>query len=104
MDHRIFNDVLKNIFNEDIKKFTIACLEKAPKFLETIPTSSSGKYHPAECNEKSGLCVHVKRACYFASIFIKMNDWMDKIEGDILLSALLLHDMGKKESYVGQVS
>lgn len=102
MNHKLFDDVLNNIFNEDIRKFAIACLEKAPKYLEEIPTSSTGKYHPAECNAKGGLVIHIRRTCYFANIFISMNDWKQRIEGDILLASLLLHDLGKKDSYTGK--
>lgn len=100
MNHRIYDDILQNIFDKDIKNFTIKCLEKVDPILEKIPASASGKYHPAECCQPGGLVIHVKRACYFANIMIKAFNWSEnEIRADILLSALLLHDIGKKEHY-----
>lgn len=102
MNHRIYDDILNNIVNVDIKKFTIQCLIDAPTFLETVPASISGKYHPVECCQRGGLVRHVQRACWFGHMFIKSNNWSERdIRADILLSALLLHDTGKKEKYIG---
>lgn len=100
MDYKLFQNVLDNINDEAVRNFTIACLKDAPEYLETIPASTSGKYHPAKANEKGGLVWHVQRACYFGWLFIQGYQWDgDDLKGDIVLSALLLHDIGKKQSY-----
>lgn len=101
MNHELFSDILAQIGNEQIRNFTIECLKLADPILETIPTSSSGKYHPPECNTAGGLVKHIRRCCQFAQYFLqayKLDD-IKEIKGDILYSALLLHDIGKKDKY-----
>ena len=100
MNHMLFEDVIRQINNDDIKKFTIACLQKAPVELEKIPASTTGKYHPEECNAEGGLVIHIRRACFFANMF--MNAYGIKngdLRGDVILCAVLLHDIGKREKY-----
>jgi len=93
-------DIVNQINNEKIRNFTIAVLNAVPDDFWTMKTSTSGKYHPPECNEVGGLIIHIQRACYFGSLFINANGWDSlNIRGDILLSALLLHDIGKREKY-----
>jgi len=100
MNYHLYDDVLRNISNEDIKKFTINVLDACDPILEKIPASTSGKYHPEECCKEGGLVVHVLRACYFANMFINACGFdKNNIKGDIILSSLLLHDIGKKEKY-----
>ena len=103
MKFQVFNSVLSQINNKDIRLFTVECLKDAPDFLETVPASVSGKYHPPEACEKGGLCWHVLAACHYATIFFKAFKWeTNEIRADIILSALLLHDIGKQESYSGK--
>ena len=103
MNINCYRSVLSIIHNNDIRKFTVACLEDAPSFLETIPASVSGKYHPPEACEKGGLVWHVLAACHFANTFFKAYQWKEnELRADIILSALLLHDIGKQESYAGK--
>lgn len=102
MNYHLFDNVLNNISNEAIRKFTINVLDACDPILEKIPASISGKYHPAECCGEGGLVNHVLRACYFGSMAIKsLNIDKDDIKGDIILSALLLHDIAKKARYSG---
>jgi len=100
MNYKLFDNVLSQIFNKDIRNFTIACLKDAPDYLDKIPASTSGKYHPDECCGEGGLVIHVKMACWYANLFFSAFKWgVDNIRTDIILSALLLHDIGKQESY-----
>ena len=100
MNHNLFKDVLQQINNPKIKEFTIACLKDVPDIFNTMPASTSGKYHPIEASNVGGLVWHVNRACYFAFMYFQAYKWEGKdIRGDIVLSALLLHDIGKKEKY-----
>lgn len=100
MNYHLFDNVLHNITNEAIRKFTINVLDACDPILEKIPASTSGKYHPEECCQEGGLVLHVLRACYFGNLAIKsLNLDKDDIKGDIILSALLLHDIAKKEHY-----
>lgn len=100
MNHMLFEDILSQIYDTNIKKFTIECLKKAPAELDKIPASTSGKYHPAECCVEGGLVAHICRACFFASIFIKSHNMENSdIKGDVLIASVLLHDIGKKGDY-----
>lgn len=100
MKFELFNDVLKQIAFEPIKNFTIEVLKKVDPIIEKIPAASSGKYHPPECCQAGGLIIHIQRACYFANMFFNSYKWENKeLKADIVLSALLLHDIGKKEKY-----
>lgn len=100
MNHTIFSDILSQISNKDIRNFTIECLKDAPEELETVPASSTGKYHPEKANREGGLVWHIQRTCYFGYMFIQSYKWdKDDIKGDIVISALLLHDIGKRKNY-----
>jgi len=100
MNWRTFEHYVNQIENQDIKIFTIQCLEKADPILEKIPASSTGKYHHKDNNGEGGLVRHIERACYFANIFFEAYNWLDsKLQKDVLISVLLLHDIGKKEHY-----
>lgn len=107
MNVELFRDLLEQIENIKIRKFTEACLKDAPDYLNTIPASVSGKYHPIEATKEGGLVWHIRRACYFGNMFFKSFQWNGNpkkgikpdIRSDIVLSALILHDIGKKKSY-----
>lgn len=100
MKYLIFNDILKQINNPKIREFTIACLKDVPDIFLKMPASTSGKYHPLPATKEGGLVWHVQRACYFASVLLEAYKIDGKdIRGDIVLSALILHDIGKKEKY-----
>lgn len=100
MKYTVFNDILNQISNQKIKDFTIACLKDAPEEIDTIAASKSGKYHPEMACKEGGLVWHIQRTCWFANQFMQAYQWKeDDIKGDIVLSALLLHDIGKRKEY-----
>jgi len=100
MNHRVFSGILNQIHNQQIREFTIQCLKDSPDFLNIIPASTSGKYHPHEATLKGGLVWHIQRACWFGNMFFTSYQWdANNIKADVVLSALLLHDIGKKSSY-----
>jgi len=95
-----FQYIIDQIHSPEIRAFTIKCLEKAPPELNVIPASSTGKYHHRDTIGNGGLVVHIQRACYFAKVLMDSMKWeAEDPRGDILLSSLLLHDIGKKEKY-----
>lgn len=95
-----FDDLIGNIGNKDIANFTQAVLNEVPAEFFTMPASTSGKYHPPEARERGGLVWHTRRACWFANMFFEaLKIKADNIQGDIVLSALILHDIGKKADY-----
>ncbi len=100
MNHLLFADIVKNINSQDIRNFVNACLKDVPDEFETIPASTSGKYHPVEATAEGGLLWHVRRACWFGYKLITACKWeKDDIRGDIVLAALILHDISKKKDY-----
>lgn len=100
MNHLLFNDIVKNINSAEIQNFVNACLKDVPEEFEVIPASTSGKYHPDEARAEGGLLWHVQRACWFGYQLIKSYKWdKDDIRGDIVIAALVLHDIGKKKDY-----
>lgn len=100
MNHLLFSDIINQIHDNNIRNFTIECLKDAPAELDTIPASTSGKYHPEEATKEGGLVWHIQRACWFGYQFIEGYQWeKEDIRGDIILSAILLHDIGKKSHY-----
>lgn len=100
MNYTVFTDILDQIHDNNIRNFTVECLKDAADEINTIPASISGKYHPLEATKEGGLIWHIQRACWFGYKLIESYQWnKDDIRGDIVLSALLLHDIGKKGHY-----
>lgn len=93
MDINDLSYELDNITDEDIRKFTLECLEKAPPHFWYRPASSTGKYHAKEENEQGGLVLHTKRVCKVGELLIEA--WQPPPDADIIRSACILHDICK---------
>jgi 23S rRNA maturation-related 3'-5' exoribonuclease YhaM len=95
------SDILINEINliqsKNIQAFTINILENAPDYFYRAMASSTGKYHPQCTCKVGGLVTHVKRATYFAN---RLCDGygIKGIDRDIVLSAIILHDIAKVPS------
>jgi len=81
------------ISDESIKSFVRSILLKAGIFWE-IPSSFSGKYHPADEHGLGGNVLHTKRVARVASIISDSYSLTDE-ERDTILAACLLHDVTK---------
>ena len=81
------------ISDEAIRSFVRAVLLKADNFWN-IPSSFSGKYHPADEHDAGGNVLHTKRVVRIANV---MGDSyaLSNEERDIVLAACLLHDVCK---------
>lgn len=91
---------IEQINNDKIKLFVIAVLNSLDDSFYKMPASTSGKYHHQDSLGEGGLIRHIQRAAYFGKLLIDSERWdADNIKGDILLAAILLHDIGKKEKY-----
>lgn len=90
---------LSLIEDEDIRTFTIKCLQAAPQYFWQIPASSTGKYHPDYAATECGLVKHVKMAVKFAEdlLALKQHSYLSE-NGykDMIYAALILHDICKK--------
>jgi len=95
------SDILINevnlIVDKSIKEFTIRTLENAPDYFYKAMASSTGKYHPTCTNKEGGLIIHVKRATYIVNRLCDGYGIKD-IDRDIVLSAIILHDIAKVPS------
>lgn len=69
-------------------------LDTAPKLFFTAPSSSSGKYHPADEINDGGLVLHTARVVTMAEHLADFYGVTPQ-ERDILTAALILHDTRK---------
>lgn len=93
MDKALTNEV-SLIQDEGIRSFTQYVLDRAPNYFWTVPSSSTGKYHPRQSNGIGGLIRHVRSMVYFAGILCRAYSVEGK-EKDIVISACILHDLLK---------
>lgn len=92
----ILNPLLSEIdliSNDDIKSFVRSILLKSEIFW-SIPSSFSGKYHPADEHNEGGNVLHTKRVVRVASYMCESYSLTEE-ERDIVLAACLLHDITK---------
>jgi len=96
MVEEVFIRELDYIEHPDIRNFVTEMLRLAPGYFYTIPSSSSGKYHPAYENSKGGLILHTKTVVYFMMELFRNNMFsFSGREKDLLIAAALLHDFKK---------
>jgi len=85
---------LNQIRDRAVREFTEHCLTEAPEYFWTVPSSSSGKYHPEQSNGEGGLVRHTRAVVYFA---VKLCDVFSatRLETDCVIAASILHDILK---------
>ena len=89
----IFKEELVYIKSDDTKQFVLDCFEElTPDYFWETAASSSGKYHPKIANRKHGLIVHVKLCVWWGR---KLAESFYKYDMDVIVAALLLHDLQK---------
>lgn len=89
-----FKPVLDKIKNEAIRNFTRYCLENAPIYFWSKPSSSSGKYHGGQNNGDGGLVRHSLTTAMFGLEFARMEK-LSPDETDAVIAAAILHDLCK---------
>ena len=102
----IFDEILNNFENEDIKAFAVKIIDAAPKYFYEVPASSSFKYHPAyACTVPLGLAKHTVALLKFLNHMFTVetigNQFTSR-ERDLLRVAGIAHDMwksGTQEEY-----
>lgn len=94
------NDILQPLLEEidlisddTIKSFVRSILLRAEIFWK-IPSSFSGKYHPADEHNEGGNVIHTKRVVRVANIMSDSYS-LSAEEKDLVLAACLLHDLCK---------
>lgn len=109
----IFEKEIGFIQNEDIQRIVVDTLNASPKCIQTIPASSSGKYHPKADLGEQGLVRHIKTVTAIANTIFGSNCFRDMIFGadvdtstaeyyeklimyqDAAIAACILHDCYK---------
>jgi len=81
------------ISDDNIKRGVKSILLRADSFW-VIPSSFSGKYHPADEHNNGGNLLHTKRVVRAASV-ISDSYSLSIEEKDIVFAACLLHDVTK---------
>ncbi len=91
-----FKKELDYIKDNRIKEFTEKLLLEAPEYFFQIGASSTGKYHPSYTVGEGGLVKHTRAAVRIALELFRMSatGYTDE-EKDIVISALILHDIAK---------
>ena len=92
--HEKFNKELTYIKDKRIKNSLITILDKLPEYFYEIPTSSTGKYHPAFSNGEAGLVRHTKAAVRIAKELMDNESLtnFNSNEKDLIIFALTVHD------------
>ena len=90
----LLGNELRQIEDDNIREFTKSALDKAPAYFWLVPSSSTGKYHPAQSNGTGGLVRHTRSATYFAGILCRAYN-LEGREKDIVISSVILHDIVK---------
>lgn len=90
-----FEKYVNNIKDETIKSKTKVAVDNLPDYFWTMPSSTSGKYHPKFALGEGGLFRHVSFAVEIALELFNITSLTD-IQKDVIISALLLHDGLKK--------
>jgi hypothetical protein len=81
-----------NLINfKDIKEFTRQVQNELPDYFWIIPASSSSKYHSKTSLGEGGLVRHTQCAVMIADSLFTITPF-ERIEKDIIISSLLLHD------------
>jgi len=101
---RLKGIITEYIDDEKLKTMTFEFLKKYWSKYHAIKASKSGKYHhPVEQTEVYGTVNHTLRVLYLASELYReeftIDDVKNDYEKDCLLTAALIHDVGKINFY-----
>jgi hypothetical protein len=105
VEAEVIDDLISLIEDDDLRGFTYFLLSQAHPDFWIIPSSSSGKYHPAWENGKGGLIRHVKAVAAFGLESLRRFGYGNDVMGadanenaemrDMLIFAAIMHDWGK---------
>ena len=89
----VFAEELEYIKHQGVKDFTLKCFDKfTPDYFWDFTASSTQKYHPKVSNKKHGIVLHTKLCVWWG---IELANNFNVKDLDVIVSALLLHDLQK---------
>jgi len=101
MKTNVLDEIIVKIENDDIKEFAEELLTTIPEYFYHVPSSSTGKYHPAYALGEGGLVRHtialVRILNYTFEIDCMGSSWTSR-EKDLMRIAGLMHDTRKSGS------
>ena len=101
---KYFEQELKYIKDQKIREFTEKAVEDLPDYFFEVPSSSTGKYHPAYALGDGGLLRHVRAAVRIAVELFRMEmfSYFEDEGKDLIISSLILHDGRKSGNIQGK--
>lgn len=92
----VFKNELNCIKNDRLRRSASFLVSQLPDYFFEIPASSTGKYHPNYALGRGGLVRHTKAAVLLANDLLFNNQTIGndftKLEKDIIIMALIIHD------------
>jgi hypothetical protein len=92
MDTKIFEKELNEIKSEELKGLAETVILETPDWYSTMPSSTSGKFHPSDELGLGGKIIHHKKVFKLSEEAARRYDIKD-YEYEILRTASLIHDM-----------
>lgn len=100
----VFVNEFRMIKDSQFKSHVFKILKLCPNYVMSIPSSSTGKYHPSdEVGHSRGMIYHIKRVAVFADEVACMEQHTN-IERDIMIAGAILHDVFKNGLSNGKIS
>lgn len=104
----LFEKEISFIKNEHMRKIVAITLDESPECIQTIPASSSGRYHPQYSLGDGGLARHIKATVGIAYSMIdsdvlkglletEKDEFNSNLYADVVYAALILHDCCKPD-------
>ena len=94
MNANLFDKELKYITDINLRNKVVEVLSKIDNRYETLPASSSGKYHPDFDNTVGGLVNHSKAVFWVAYDLMCTGEYTEEEKNKVYASCIL-HDMAK---------
>lgn len=89
----VFQKELNFIHNDVLRKLTEMLIDEIPDYIFSVPSSSTGKYHPDYANGEGGLVRHIKASVRIAESLLGLEMYSNINQyHDYIIMALLLHD------------
>lgn len=92
MDTKYFEKELNEIKNEKLKKIAEIMIHETPDWYQTMPSSTSGKFHPIDELGPGGKIIHHKKVFKFSKEAAQRYD-IKNYEYEVLRTACLIHDL-----------
>ena len=99
-----FKEELDYIKDLKIREFAEKAIENLPDYFFKIPSSSTGRYHPAYALGEGGLLRHTRAAIRIAIELFRMEmfNYFGDEGKDLIIASLLVHDGRKSGNIQGK--